>query len=197
MRHLEETVEVEQLRDKSDKYKIGDVIYLNGKIAIARDQAHKRLAQARLFAGDILRLPIYHSGPIAKLNGHEWVFSAAGPTTSSRMEKYIEAIVPKYHTPTLIGKGGFGKTGKNILKKYGIFYCELTGGASAAVVQRIEKVDKFLFGDLGTSEALWVVLVKSFGPLLVTQDSKGNDLRLEIHQRSLEKLKQVLKKYSL
>jgi tartrate/fumarate subfamily iron-sulfur-dependent hydro-lyase beta chain len=197
VKYLEETIEVEELKDKSDKYRVGDVIYLNGKIAIARDRAHKRLAQARLFVGDILRLPIYHSGPIAKLNGHEWVFSAAGPTTSSRMEKYIGTIVPKYHTPTLIGKGGFGKTGKSILKKYSIFYCELTGGASAAVVQRIEKVNKILFGDLGTSEALWVVLVKSFGPLLVTQDSKGNDLRLEIHQKSLENLEQVLKKHNL
>lgn len=190
-------VDVADLANRLRKFKVGDLIYLSGNIAIARDQAHRRLCEMSSVINDIVGLPIYHCGPIAIQEHGRFIFLGAGPTTSQRMERYIEQVILKYNTPLFIGKGGFGNVGKAALKKLGVFYCEFTGGASAYAVAKVERVLKFFFEDLGTSEALWVVSVKNFGPLLVTQDSGGNDLRLKIYKTANESIDQILKENGL
>ena len=190
-------VYVRDLANRSGRFKVGNIICLTGDIAIARDQAHKRLCEMSSVIKDIVGLPIYHCGPIAIQDRSGFNFLGAGPTTSERMEKYIEQMILKYHTPLFIGKGGFGNVGKAALKKLGAFYCEFTGGASAYAVAKVDRVLKFFFEDLGTSEALWVVSVKNFGPLLVTQDSGGNDFRLKIHKTASESIDQILREYGL
>jgi tartrate/fumarate subfamily iron-sulfur-dependent hydro-lyase beta chain len=190
-------VKVKDLADRSRSFKVGNIIYLTGDIAIARDQTHKRLRKTSFFIKDIVGLPVYHCGPIAIKKRGRFRFLGAGPTTSKRMEKYIEQMILKYHTPVFIGKGGFDEVGRATLKKYGAFYCEFTGGASAYAIAKIVRVLKIFFEDLGTSEALWVVSVKDFGPLLVTQDSEGNDYRLKMHQTAIENIDRMLRKYGL
>ena len=190
-------VKVMDLANRSRKSKVGNIIYLTGDIAIARDQAHKRLCENDSIIKDIIGLPVYHCGPIAIQERGRFRFLGAGPTTSNRMEKYVEQMFLKYRTPLFIGKGGFGDVGRASLKKYGVFYCEFTGGASAYAASKVDKVFKIFFEDLGTSEALWIVSVKDFGPLLVTQDSEGNDIRLKIYKNASEKIDQILREHGL
>jgi tartrate/fumarate subfamily iron-sulfur-dependent hydro-lyase beta chain len=190
-------VDTRELNKRSKEFAIGDIVYLNGDLVIARDQAHKRLSESSTIIGDIVGLPVYHCGPIAKLVGKKYVFLAAGPTTSVRMEGFIDAILVKYHTPAFVGKGGFGDIGRASLKKHGAFYCELTGGASAYAVSKIKKVNRMMFEDLGSAEALWIVEVKDFGPLLVTQDSHGNDLRSKLSGKVRKDIDLILGRYGL
>jgi tartrate/fumarate subfamily iron-sulfur-dependent hydro-lyase beta chain len=190
-------VKVIDLVDRSRDFRVGNVIYLTGDIAIARDQAHKRLCENVSILKDVVDLPVYHCGPIAIQERGGFKFLGAGPTTSNRMEKYTEQMILKYHTPLFIGKGGFGDVGKAAIVKYGSFYCEFTGGASAYAVSKIDSILKIFFEDLGTPEALWIVSVKDFGPLLVTQDSEGNDLRSDVYKNAVEKMDRILREYRL
>lgn len=48
----------------------GDVLYVTGDIAIARDQAHKKLLET--LQPEIIGLPIFHCGPISQKVGDEW-----------------------------------------------------------------------------------------------------------------------------
>ena len=85
--------------------KAGDYVYLTGTVYTARDAAHKRLYEALQRGEDIpLELQnniIYYLGPSPAREGQ--VIGSAGPTTSSRMDKY---------TPLLLEKGLKGMTGK-------------------------------------------------------------------------------------
>ena len=76
----------------------GDFVYISGVIYTARDAAHERLYNAINSGEDIpLELEnniIYYLGPSPARPGQ--VIGSAGPTTSSRMDKY---------TPLLLSKG--------------------------------------------------------------------------------------------
>jgi len=171
----------------------GDVLYVTGDIAIARDQAHKKLLQT--FVPDLVGLPIFHCGPIARQIGDEWKIVAGGPTTSTRMDALTAPILEKYKTKIIIGKGGLGEAGKKGLATFGAVYSEFTGGASALAVSKIVRVKKRLLEELGPTELVWIWEVKEFGPLLVTQDHQGNDLKRIVTNEANQRLEQIVKTY--
>jgi len=169
----------------------GDVLYVTGDIAIARDQAHKRLLA--VFTPEVVGLPIFHCGPIARKQGAEWKLVAGGPTTSTRMDALTPPVLEKYQTKIIIGKGGLGEVGKSGLAKFGAVYVEFTGGASALAVSKIVRVRKRLHEDLGPPELVWICEVKEFGPLIVTQDHQGNDLKKLVTAEATSRLDSILK----
>ena len=172
----------------------GDVLYVTGDIAIARDQAHKKLLET--FLPEIVGLPIFHCGPISKKIGDEWKILAGGPTTSTRMDALTPPILEKYQTKIVIGKGGLGEKGKKGLETFGAVYSEFTGGASALAVSKIVRVKKRLLEQLGPTELVWIWEVRDFGPLLVTQDHQGNDLKKAVTTQATQKLENLVKTYS-
>jgi len=179
---------------KIPEVRTGDVLYITGDIAIARDQAHKKLLEN--FTPELVGLPIFHCGPIARKVGDEWKIVAGGPTTSTRMDALTPPILEKYQTKVIIGKGGLGETGKKGLANFGAVYSEFTGGASALAVSKIVRVKKRLHEDLGPTELVWIWEVKDFGPLLVTQDHQGNDLKKIVTSEATSKLDSIVRKYS-
>jgi tartrate/fumarate subfamily iron-sulfur-dependent hydro-lyase beta chain len=179
---------------KMVKVRAGDILYVTGDIAIARDQAHKKLLDT--FLPELTGLPIFHCGPIAKRIGDEWKIVAGGPTTSTRMDWLTPPILERYRTKIIIGKGGLGEVGKKGLANFGAVYAEFTGGASALAVSKIVRVKKRLLEDLGPTELVWIWEVKDFGPLLVTQDHQGNDLKKIVTTQATAKLETIVKTYS-
>lgn len=174
--------------------RVGDVLYVTGDIAIARDQAHKRLLE--IFTPELVGLPIFHCGPISRKVGEEWKIVAGGPTTSTRMDALTPPILEKYQTKIIIGKGGLGEVGKKGLARFGAVYSEFTGGASALAVSKIVRVKKRLHEDLGPTELVWIWEVKEFGPLLVTQDHQGNDLKKVVTTEATSRLDAIVKTYA-
>jgi tartrate/fumarate subfamily iron-sulfur-dependent hydro-lyase beta chain len=172
----------------------GDVLYVTGDIAIARDQAHKKLLETLI--PELVGLPIFHCGPISQEVGEEWKILAGGPTTSTRMDALTPPILEKYQTKIIIGKGGLGEVGKKGLATFGAVYSEFTGGASALAVSKIVRVKKRLLEQLGPTELVWIWEVKDFGPLLVTQDHQGNDLKKAVTTQAAQKLDTLVKTYS-
>ena len=172
----------------------GDVLYVTGDMAIARDQAHKKLLET--FIPELVGLPIFHCGPISQKVGEEWKILAGGPTTSTRMDALTPPILEKYQTKIIIGKGGLGEVGKKGLATFGAVYSEFTGGASALAVSKIVRVKKRLLEQLGPTELVWIWEVKDFGPLLVTQDHQGNDLKKAVTTQAAQKLDTLVKTYS-
>jgi tartrate/fumarate subfamily iron-sulfur-dependent hydro-lyase beta chain len=174
--------------------RVGDVLYVTGDIAIARDQAHKKLLET--FIPELTGLPIFHCGPIARKVGDEWKIVAGGPTTSTRMDALTPPILEKYATKVIIGKGGLGELGKKGLANFGAVYSEFTGGASALAVSKIVRVKKRLLEELGPTELVWIWEVKDFGPLLVTQDHQGGDIKKAVTMQATSKLDALVKTYA-
>ena len=84
----------------------GDYVYLSGVIYTARDAAHKRMYEA-LENGESLPIEmqnnvVYYLGPTPARPGH--VIGSAGPTTSSRMDKYAPKLLD-LGLKGMVGKG--------------------------------------------------------------------------------------------
>ena len=161
------------VKDEIKMLKAGDIVHLTGEIITARDMAHRRLVE------EDARLPvdfnvIYHCGPLVKKeNG--WKMISCGPTTSSRMDRYTKAMVERFGVKIFIGKGGMGEKSRRIFKENTCVYLTFTGGAGV-LAARDTSIKDVHWLDMGIPEAVWVLEVVNFGPLVVGIDSKGNSL---------------------
>jgi fumarate hydratase subunit beta len=150
-------------------------ITISGVIYTARDAAHYRIIQA-LDRGE--RLPfdlrgqtIYYMGPSPAPPGQ--VIGAAGPTTSSRMDRYTPNLLAA-GVKAMIGKGSRSPEVREAIKKYRAVYLVATGGAGALLAQSIKQAEVIAYEDLGT-EAIMRLTVENF-PAIVANDIYGQDL---------------------
>ncbi|HIE23658.1 MAG TPA: fumarate hydratase [Candidatus Korarchaeota archaeon] len=183
--------------EEARKLRVGDVIYLSGTIVTARDAAHRRVLET-LDKGEELPislkgLAIYHCGPVIKKVGEEWRIFGGGPTTSTRMEIFEAEFIQKTGIRAVIGKGGMGDRTADAMRRFGAFYATFPGGASVLAIKSVKRVKDVFWLDLGMPEAMWVLEVEDFGPLLVAIDSCGNNLHEKIVMQASEKLKGILK----
>lgn len=166
--------------------KVGDEVSLNGIMVLGRDNAHAWMYEEKpdeirnLLKGTV----IYHCGPVVKKVDDEWIFVAAGPTTSIREEPYQGDVLKEYDLRAAIGKGGMGDKTLAALKEHGAVYLHAIGGTAALLAKAVVKVhDVLKLEEFGIPEAMWVIEVKDF-PTVVTMDSHGQSLHQVIKGKS-------------
>jgi tartrate/fumarate subfamily iron-sulfur-dependent hydro-lyase beta chain len=156
--------------------KAGDVVYVSGTLVTARDEAHKSMLE-RGAPLSLEGMALFHCGPVVQKVGEEWRVVAAGPTTSARMELFEADFLRKFRPRLIIGKGGMGDKTLAALSEVGAVYTHFTGGAGALAAQAIKRVmGVYWLEELGIPEAIWVMEVEKFGPLVVAMDSHGHSL---------------------
>ena len=154
--------------------KAGDYVYLTGTVYTARDAAHKRLYEALQRGEDIpLELQnniMYYLGPSPAREGQ--VIGSAGPTTSSRMDKYTPLLLEK----GLKGMIGKGKRSDEVIesmhKNHAVYFAAI-GGAGALLSKCIKKSEVIAYEDLGT-EAIRKLEVENLPIIVVIDDEKTN-----------------------
>lgn len=168
------------------KLKMGDEVSLNGIMVTGRDSAHTWLLEKDqeevkdLLNGSV----IYHCGPVVKKEGDEWIFVAAGPTTSAREEPYQSDVIKKYGIRGVMGKGGMGEKTLKGLGENGSVYLHAVGGAATLQGQAVKKVHGVVkLEEFGVPEAMWIIEVEDF-QAVVTMDSHGNSLHKSIKEAS-------------
>ena len=176
----------------------GDIVYLSGEVYTARDKAHQRILDySGTDAEAELPIPkgavLYHCGPLVRRTSTGgWEIIAAGPTTSSRMEATMPAIIEQLRIRGIIGKGGMGTGTRAALQKYGCVYFAMTGGAAVLAAAHIKAVEAVYWEDLGLAEAVWHLHVGDFGPLVVSMDAHGKSLYEEI-TKAAERITSITK----
>lgn len=195
-------VKVPFSKEEIKSLKAGDYIYLTGTIYSARDAAHKRMYDGIMESGlkkengkilyekgvlplDITGNVIYYLGPTPAKPGQ--VIGSAGPTTSSRMDKYTPVLLDK-GLSGMIGKGRRNQDVIDAIVKNGAVYMAAVGGAGALLSKCIKKSEVIAYDDLGT-EAIRKMKVEDF-PVVVVIDSEGNNLydtAIEDYKKSLNK----------
>ena len=179
-----------------EKIKNQDVLYLNGTIYSARDAAHKRMydaingylektgktvtqvTSAELFENgvtpiDLAGKVLYYLGPTPAKPGQ--VIGSAGPTTSSRMDKYTPLLLD-LGLAGMVGKGRRSDDVKAAIKRNKAIYMGATGGAGALLSKCIKSSEVIAYDDLGT-EAIRKMEVENF-PVTVLIDSEGGAFRV-------------------
>jgi len=154
-------------------WKVGQTLLLNGKMYTGRDAAHKRiqemLAKGEKLPVDFTNKVIYYVGPVDPIEGE--VVGPAGPTTSTRMDKFTEMMLGQTGLISMIGKAERGPSAIEAIKKHGSAYLMAVGGAAYLVAKAIEKAKVVGFEDLGM-EAIYEFEVKDM-PVTVAVDSHG------------------------
>lgn len=175
---------------------IGDIIYLNGYLITSRDDVHQRLIkQHKPLPLDLAGKAIFHAGPIMKEregeNGRYDVISI-GPTTSMRMEKYEQEFMAQTGVKLIVGKGGMGEKTAQGCREHKVAHAVFPGGCAVLAASQVEEVEAVEWLDLGMPEAMWVMRVKNFGPLIISIDSKGNNLFENNKKTFNEKKEQIV-----
>lgn len=152
----------------------GDQVLLSGTIFTARDAAHKRMVE-QLEKGeklpvDLTNQVIYYVGPTPARPGD--VIGSAGPTTSSRMDKYTPCLLEK-GLKGMIGKGYRSQVVIDAIVKNDAVYFAAIGGSGALLAKRIKSVELVAYEDLGT-EAIRKLEIEDF-PCTVINAPEGRD----------------------
>jgi fumarate hydratase class I len=154
-------------------WKAGERLLLNGRLLTGRDAAHKRivdmLAKGEKLPVDLANRFIYYTGPVDAVRDE--VVGPAGPTTSSRMDKFVDTVCAKTGLIGMVGKSERGPAAIEAIKKHGAVYCIAVGGAAYLVSKAIRGSKILAFEDLGM-EAIREFEVKDM-PVTVAVDSKG------------------------
>ena len=162
-------------------WKIGENLLISGKILTGRDAAHKRIleliaANKPLPEGvDFAGRFIYYVGPVDPV-GNE-VVGPAGPTTSSRMDKFTDTMLAETGLAGMIGKAERGPDAIASIKRHGSVYLIAVGGAAYLVSQAIKSARIVAFEDLGM-EAISEFEVKDM-PVTVAVDSSGASAHIQ------------------
>jgi len=175
-----------------EKLRAGDVVYLEGILFTARDEAHMHLLEHGVEGFDPRGLALYHCGPVMKQVKGEWQAVAAGPTTSARMDSLEARFLEKFGAKVIVGKGSMGSKTRDALVKYKAVFTNFTGGAGALAAKSLPRVKAVhLLKELGMAEAVWVFETDRFGPLIVTMDSHGRSLHDEIDETTRARAEEI------
>jgi len=163
-------------KDEVASWKPGQTLLLNGKMLTGRDAAHKRiqdmLARGEKLPVDFTNRVIYYVGPVDPV-GNE-VVGPAGPTTSTRMDKFTDMMLDKTGLIAMIGKAERGPATIESIKKHRSAYLMAVGGAAYLVSKAIKSAKVLAFGDLGM-EAIYEFDVQDM-PVTVAVDSQGTSV---------------------
>jgi fumarate hydratase class I len=157
-------------------WKPGERLLLSGKLLTGRDAAHKRI-QEMLERGEKLPVDfrnrvIYYVGPVDPVRDE--VVGPAGPTTSTRMDKFTDTMLGQTGLIAMIGKAERGPTAIESIRRHRAAYLIAVGGAAYLVAKAIRKSRVVGFADLGM-EAIYEFEVHDM-PVTVAVDANGSSL---------------------
>jgi fumarate hydratase class I len=163
-------------KEEVASWKPGQRLLLSGKLLTGRDAAHKRiqdmLARGEKLPVDFTNRVIYYVGPVDPV-GDE-VVGPAGPTTSTRMDKFTDMMLGKTGLIGMVGKAERGPAAIESIRKHKAAYLMAVGGAAYLVAKAIRKSRVLAFEDLGM-EAIYEFEVQDM-PVTVAVDASGSSV---------------------
>lgn len=171
---MEKDIKLPISDEEIKELRAGDMLYLTGTIYTARDAAHKRMYETiqrgEEVPFDLNGAFVYYLGPTPARQGQ--VIGSAGPTTSSRMDKYTPLLL-EHGLKGMIGKGKRSQEVIDSIVEHGAVYLAAVGGLGALLSKRIVKSEVIAYDDLGT-EAIRKLEVEKL-PVVVIIDTQGNN----------------------
>jgi len=157
-------------------WKPGETLLLSGKLLTGRDAAHKRMVEMlnnnQPLPVDLKGRFIYYVGPVDPVR--EEVVGPAGPTTSTRMDKFTPRILAETGLLGMVGKSERGPVAIEAIKQHGAVYLMAVGGAAYLVSQAITQARVLAFEDLGM-EAIYEFELNDM-PVTVAVDALGESV---------------------
>jgi L(+)-tartrate dehydratase beta subunit len=178
--------------DAIRELRAGDEVLVDGHIIGIRDRTQIRIFDQGVEPPlDLNGAFLLHTAPgVRKVDEGKYEKVCIGTTTSARMVRFTEPLGAKYGVRAICGKGGLPDEAIEPMRKHGMVYFAIVGGAAALETTQIEEIEEVYWEEL-MPECLWKFRVKDFGPLTVGIDAHGNSLFHDVQARAQEKLKEL------
>jgi L(+)-tartrate dehydratase beta subunit len=174
------------------KLRAGDSALVDGHIIGIRDRTHIRIFDQGVEPPmDLRGAFLLHTAPgVRKVGPGRYEKVSIGTTTSWRMARFTEALGRDHGVRAIAGKGGLPNEVIEPMRRHGMVYFALVGGAAALETTQIEEIEEVAWEEL-MPECLWKFRVKNFGPLTVAIDSHGNSLYQDVQEQAKKKLEDL------
>ena len=167
----------------------GDSVLVDGHIIGIRDRTQIRIFDQGVEPPmDLRGAFLLHTAPgVRKVGPGRYEPVSIGTTTSARMVRFTEPLGRDYGVRAICGKGGLPDEAIEPMKKHGMVYFEIVGGAAALETTQIEEIEEVAWEEL-MPECLWKFRVKDFGPLTVGIDAHGASLFHDVQEAAKKRL---------
>jgi len=163
-------------REEVASWAPGQTLLLSGRMLTGRDAAHKRiqdlLARGEKLPVDFAGRVIYYVGPVDPVRDE--VVGPAGPTTSTRMDKFTDMMLSQTGLLAMVGKAERGPGAIDAIRRHKAAYLMAVGGAAYLVSKSIRRARVVGFADLGM-EAIYEFEVQDM-PVTVAVDASGTSV---------------------
>jgi L(+)-tartrate dehydratase beta subunit len=170
----------------------GDSVLVDGRIIGIRDRTQIRIFDQGIAPPmDLQGAFLLHTAPgVRKLGPGRYEPVSIGTTTSARMVRFTEPLGRDYGVRAICGKGGLPDEAIEPMRRYGMVYFAIVGGAAALETAQIEEIEEVAWEEL-MPECLWKFRVKDFGPLTVAIDAHGNSLYHDVQEQARKRLEDL------
>jgi L(+)-tartrate dehydratase beta subunit len=177
------------------KLRAGDLVTVDGHVIGIRDRTQIRIFdQGQEPPMDLDGAFLLHTAPnVRQIGPGKYEPMCVGTTTSARMVRFTDPLGAKYGVRAIAGKGGLPDAAIEPMRKHGMVYFAIVGGAAALETTQIEEIEEVAWEDL-MPECLWKFRVKDFGPLWVGIDSHGNSLFHDVQEEAQRRLEELVAK---
>ena len=175
-----------------EKLRAGDEVTVPGLVIGIRDRTQIRIFDQGVEPPmDLRGAFLLHTAPgVRKVGPGRYEPVSIGTTTSARMVRFTEPLGREYGVRAICGKGGLPDEAIEPMRRLGMVYFAIVGGAAALETTQIEEIEEVAWEEL-MPECLWKFRVKDFGPLIVGIDAYGNSLYREVQDRAKTKLEEL------
>jgi L(+)-tartrate dehydratase beta subunit len=170
----------------------GDSVLVDGHIIGIRDRTQIRIFDQGVEPPmDLRGAFLLHTAPgVRKVGPGRYEPVSIGTTTSARMVRFTEPLGRDYGVRAICGKGGLPDEAIEPMKKHGMVYFAIVGGAAALETTQIEEIEEVAWEEL-MPECLWKFRVKDFGPLTVGIDAHGTSLFHDVQEAAKKRLEDL------
>lgn len=193
----EHVLDIPFTRDLARRLKLGDLVYLRGAAVVtAGYPTHERLVDC---IENDLPVPVapdgafFHLGCMSRLENGVRRPLYVNPTTSTRFNAFIPAIVRHFRLTALGGKGGLDARSIEAMRETGCVYLAITGGAAPILTEGVAEVIETGWDDLIAQFRLNRLRLDMFGPLTVAIDAHGNSIYAELAGSARRRLPEILR----
>lgn len=183
--------------DQLSKVKLGDMVYLTGDIVITIGlPTHQRIIDN---LGDLSALPpalpggaFFHLSSFNRESEKGFEALYLNPSTSTRYNQYMPAIIRGLGLKAVGGKGGLDQASVEAMKEAGCIYLSFLGGGCTPLSKAIREVKDVHWHDYISQFRLLTLHVENLGPATVAIDKQGNSLYASLRQHAEELLPELM-----
>jgi L(+)-tartrate dehydratase beta subunit len=170
----------------------GDSVLVDGHVIGIRDRTQIRIFDQGVEPPmDLTGAFLLHTAPgVRKVGEGRYEKVSIGTTTSARMVRFTEPLGRDYGVRAICGKGGLPDEAIEPMRRYGMVYFAIVGGAAALETTQIEEIEEVAWEEL-MPECLWKFRVRDFGPLTVAIDSHGTSLYRDVQEQAKKRLEDL------